>query len=94
SRPALLERGIPLSIADHLLIAHLPNCQGVSIVGTSSERTRELRRRRQRTKKYKQLAAKAVKATISEKAHIAAKIRKMSTGGHLVVERLGLEQAR
>lgn len=63
-------------------------------MGTSSERTRELRRRRKRTKTYKALARKVAKATISEKAHLAAKIRKVSTGGHLVVERLGLEKER
>ncbi len=63
-------------------------------MGTASERTRELRRRRKRTEKYKKIGRKAEKATISEKAHLADKLRKMSTGGHIVVERLGLEQPR
>lgn len=63
-------------------------------MGTASERSRELRRRRKRTKKYNLISRKAAKATISEKQHLADKLRKMSTGGYIVAERLGLEQPR
>jgi hypothetical protein len=63
-------------------------------VAHSTERVRELRRRRKRTKKYKLAVRKAGKATISEKAHLAGKLRKMSTGGELVVARLGLVERK
>jgi hypothetical protein len=63
-------------------------------VGTSSERTRELRRRRQRTKKMKVIARKATKASPSEKAHLAQKLRKMTTGAEIIIERMKLEPQR
>ena len=63
-------------------------------MGTSSERTRELRRRRQRTKKMAIISRKAAKATPSEKAHLAAKIRRMTTGAEIIIERMKLEAQR
>jgi hypothetical protein len=63
-------------------------------VGTSSERTRELRRRRKRTQKMKVIARKAAKATISEKAHLAQKLRRMTTGAEIIIDRLKLEAQR
>jgi hypothetical protein len=59
-------------------------------VARSTERVRELRRRRKRAKQYKSISVKVAKATVSEKAHLANKLRRMSTGGELVVARLGL----
>lgn len=63
-------------------------------MGTSSERTRELRRRRKRTKKLKVIARKAGKATPSEKAHLAQKIRRMTTGAEIIIDRMKLEAQR
>lgn len=63
-------------------------------MGTSSERTRELRRRRKRTQKLKVIARKAAKATPSEKAHLAQKIRRMTTGAEIIIERMKLEAQR
>jgi hypothetical protein len=60
-------------------------------VGTSSERTRELRRRRKRTQKMKVIHRKAAKATPSEKAHLASKIRRMTTGAEIIIDALKLE---
>jgi hypothetical protein len=63
-------------------------------VGTASERSRELRRRRKRTKKMAILVRKASKSTPSEKAHIAQKIRRMTTGAEIIIDRLKLEVQR
>ncbi len=51
-----------------------------------SERKRELRRRRSRSKKLATLKVKAVKATKSEKEVIAAKLRKITPGATQVIE--------
>jgi hypothetical protein len=61
-------------------------------VGTSSERSRELRRRRKRTQKMKVIERKATKASPSEKSHLAQKIRRMTTGAEIIIERMKLEE--
>lgn len=61
-------------------------------MGGIHERHKEIRRRRSRRKKYALLKRRAVKASGSEKAVIAAKLRKMSVGGDVVVENLGLNE--
>lgn len=58
----------------------------------SSERRKEIKRRRHRRKKIDQLKRRAEKATVSEKAVIAQKIRELSPGGDEIVEKLGLEE--
>lgn len=63
-------------------------------VARSSERARELRRRRSRTKKLGILERKVAKATISEKAHMAGKIRKMTIGAEEIIGRLKLIEQR
>lgn len=56
------------------------------------ERKKELRRRRHRRKKLRQLAKRLQKATVSEKAIIAAKIRKLTPGAETIIAAWGLEQ--
>jgi hypothetical protein len=63
-------------------------------MGGILQRQRELKRRRHRTKKLNILKRRATKATASEKAHIAAKIRKLSPGGDVIVANLGLEERK
>ena len=55
-----------------------------------SERGKELKRRRHRRKKLAQLARKLEKATVSEKAAIAEKIRLLTPGGPVIIEKWGL----
>jgi hypothetical protein len=57
-----------------------------------SERKRELRRRRHRKKKVATLARKLQKATVSEKAVIADKLRNLTPGGQTMVARWELEK--
>ncbi len=57
-----------------------------------SERKRELRRRRHRKKKVAILARKLQKATVSERAVIADKLRNLTPGGETVVARWELEK--
>ncbi len=57
-----------------------------------SERRKEIKRRRHRRKKMDQLRRKLDKATVSEKAHIAEKIRQLTPGGERVIEHLALEE--
>lgn len=59
---------------------------------SSIERVRELKRRRQRKAKIAKLSRRAAKATASEKAVIAEKIRRMTPGGDEIVARLALEE--
>jgi hypothetical protein len=56
-----------------------------------SERERELRRRRKRLKSVTAIKKKSEKATAAEKEVLAAKLRRMSPGGELIVASLGLE---
>ena len=57
-----------------------------------SERRKELKRRRHRRRKLAHYRAKLESATVSEKAHMAQKIRRMTPGAAKIVERLGLEE--
>jgi hypothetical protein len=57
-----------------------------------SERQRELRRRRHRRKKLGTFARKREKATVSEKAAMAEKLRHLTPGAELIVERWDLEK--
>jgi hypothetical protein len=50
-----------------------------------SERKRELRRRRHRRKKIATLARKLTKATVSERAIIAEKLRALTPGGEKII---------
>ncbi len=57
----------------------------------SSERMKELRRRRHRKVKMGQLKKRAEKASASEKNVIAQKIRRLTPGADEIISRWGLE---
>jgi hypothetical protein len=59
---------------------------------SASERQRELRRRRHRSKKLAILNRKLATATVSEKTVIADKIRNLTPGGEVIIGRLDLEK--
>jgi hypothetical protein len=63
-------------------------------MGGQIERDKELRQRRHRKKKMKVFRRKLTKATPSEKAHIAAKIRRLTPGGAVIVAAMGLEERK
>lgn len=56
-----------------------------------SERKKELQRRRHRKLKIARFTQRATKASFSERAHLAAKIRSLTPGGEQIIERLSLE---
>ncbi len=56
-----------------------------------SERKKEIKRRRHRKKKYAIIARKAAKANVTDKAGMAVKVRNMTPGAEVVIERMGLE---
>ena len=58
----------------------------------SSERRKEIKRRRHRRKKVAHFAKKLEYATVSERATIAEKLRCMSPGGRVIVEAWELEK--
>ena len=58
----------------------------------NSERRKEIKRRRHRRKKVAQFARKLRTATVSERAHIAGKLRKMTPGGQTIVDDWELEK--
>lgn len=57
-----------------------------------SERRKELKRRRHRRKKVSQFSRKLPKATVSERAAIAEKLRNMTPGGEEIIEEWELEK--
>jgi len=57
-----------------------------------SERRKELKRRRHRRKKLAQHKSRLAKATVSEKAHIAEKVRQLTPGAETLVATWGLEE--
>ena len=58
----------------------------------SSERKKELRRRRHRRLKINKLKKRAVTANASEKAVIAEKIRRLTPGNQPIIAELALEE--
>ncbi len=56
----------------------------------SSERQRELRRRRHRRVKVQQIKRKAAKASVSEKVQLAEKLRSLTPGAEEIINRLEL----
>jgi hypothetical protein len=63
-------------------------------MGGTIHRMKELRQRRHRKKKLTILKRKAVKASISEKAVMAAKIRRLTPGAEVIIATMGLEEKR
>lgn len=59
-------------------------------MGGIIERQKELRRRRKRLKAYGIIKRKAEKANATEKATLAAKLRRMTPGAEILIETLGL----
>ena len=62
-------------------------------MGGISDRHQEIHRRRKRRDKIAKFKKKLVKATASEKAVIAQKIRRMTPGCEQVLVNLGLDKA-
>jgi len=58
----------------------------------SSERRKEIKRRRHRRKKVLQFAKKLDKATVSEKVAMAEKLRQLTPGGKEIADRWELEK--
>ena len=58
----------------------------------SSERRKEIKRRRHRRKKVAQFAKKLPKATVSERATMADKLRNMTPGGQAIAKAWELEK--
>jgi hypothetical protein len=56
-----------------------------------SERKKEIRRRRHRRQKLTHYKGRLAKATVSEKAVIANKLRNLTPGAELVIRALQLE---
>ena len=57
-----------------------------------SERQKEIKRRRQRRKKLEQYKKRIAKASVSEKAEIANKLREMTPGADDIIKNLQLEE--
>ncbi len=62
-------------------------------MGGISERGKEIKRRRHRRKKLQHLAKRLKKATVSEKAMIAAKLRHLTSGAEVVIDRWQLRES-
>jgi hypothetical protein len=56
-------------------------------LGGISERAKEIKRRRHRRKKLEQLGKRLKKATVSEKNVIAAKLRNLTSGAEIIIDR-------
>ena len=57
-----------------------------------SERAKEIKRRRHRRKKLSQLSRRLQKATVSERGTITEKIRRLTPGAHVIIERWDLSE--
>ncbi len=56
-------------------------------MGGISERAKEIKRRRHRRRKLEQLSKRLKKATVSEKSMIAAKLRNLTPGAEIIIDR-------
>ncbi len=63
-------------------------------MGGISERHKEIKRRRHRRKKLAHYSKKLKKATVSEKAMIAEKLRNMTPGCEVIIDNWQLVQDR
>lgn len=55
-----------------------------------SERAQEIRRRRKRKKSVNKIKRKATKASVSDKAVLATKLRRLTPGAEQIISQLGL----
>jgi hypothetical protein len=62
-------------------------------VGGISERAKEIKRRRHRRKKLGHLSKRLKKATVSEKAVIATKIRNLTAGAEVIIDAWQLRES-
>jgi hypothetical protein len=62
-------------------------------VGGISERGKEIKRRRHRRKKLVLLGKRLKKATVSEKSMIAAKLRNLTSGAQVIIDRWQLRES-
>lgn len=62
-------------------------------MGGISERGKEIKRRRHRRKKLTQLSKRLKKATVSEKAVIVAKLRNLTPGAEVIIDRWQLTES-
>ena len=62
-------------------------------MGGISERGKEIKRRRHRRKKLKQLGGRLKKATTSEKGVIVGKVRNLTPGAEVIIESWGLRES-
>ena len=62
-------------------------------MGGISERGKEIKRRRHRRKKLQHLGKRLKKATVSEKAMIAAKLRHLTPGAEVIIDRWQLRES-
>lgn len=58
-----------------------------------TERTRELRRRRHRKKQVTKLINKAAKGSSADKSIVADKLRKLTPGASVIIERHEIEKS-
>lgn len=63
-------------------------------MGGISDRKQEIKRRRKRRKTYDAFKRRLKKATASERAVIADKVRKMTTGAEIVIADWQLEERK
>ena len=63
-------------------------------MGGVSNRMKEVKRRRHRRQKLSKFNVKLKKATTSEKLAMAEKIRKMTPGCDVLIERMGLDDRK
>jgi hypothetical protein len=57
-----------------------------------SERQKELKRRRHRKRKVGQIRKRVEKASVSEKATMANKLRNLTPGAEVIIEQLALDE--
>ena len=57
-----------------------------------SERQKEIKRRRHRKLRVNQIKQRAEKASVSEKAHLASKLRALTPGAEVIIDALSLEE--
>ena len=62
-------------------------------MGGISERGKEIKRRRHRRKKLLLLSKRLKKATVSEKTVIATKLRNLTPGAELIIDRWKLRES-
>ncbi|HEY2893596.1 MAG TPA: DUF6800 family protein [Pirellulales bacterium] len=62
-------------------------------MGGISERGKEIKRRRHRRKKLQLLSKRLKKATVSEKGMIAAKLRELTPGAEVIIDRWQLRES-